>query len=293
MIGYRISRVELRNRIDESWLRRANKRAKEIEKAGKYEESTSIWSEVKPVYMELQGNSKCAFCERKLESIDFGKGEQAVEHFRPKGNLKPWPVPAVLNEAGVRTASMPEKKGGYYRLAYDLFNYSAACIPCNSALKRDYFPVAGHYRLDGVSPEDLLDELPLLIYPIGDFDTDPEELIRFHGISPYAVAADGHDRVRGLVTIAFFKLDSPGRKNLLLERARVIDNLFIALRLGEMTSNRSDKELASAAITAATAAEAPHANCARCFCRLYESDPGKARSLATAAAAFVDSKSRR
>src|SRR5260221_1573301 len=103
--------------------------------------------------MNLQGESKCSFCERKLESVEFGKGEQAVEHFRPKGNIKPWKLPAGLTAAGVALATPPAQKSGYFLLSYDLFHYSAACHPCNSALKREYFPVAKAHTLDGDCPE--------------------------------------------------------------------------------------------------------------------------------------------
>ena len=151
MIGYRVSRQRLRQLIEKAvpgWLNRAKERTAQFRKAGKYGETSSIWSDVKAVYMRLQGESKCAFCERKLESESFGKGEQAVEHFRPKGNLSVWKLPAALAAEGIPVTQTAAKQGGYYLLAYDVFNYSAACNPCNSALKRDCFPISGRLQSD-------------------------------------------------------------------------------------------------------------------------------------------------
>jgi hypothetical protein len=146
VIGYPVSREELCRLIEAhvpGWLDRATERTAQFRRQRKYEETSTIWSEVKAVYMQLQGGAKCAFCERKLEAVEYGKGEQAVEHFRPKGNIAAWKMPAALAAQGTpstqRATEPPAKLGGYYLLAYDVFNYSAACNPCNSALKRDYF----------------------------------------------------------------------------------------------------------------------------------------------------------
>ena len=81
MICYPISRADLEQRIREesdTWFARASQRTEYFRKQGRYEEKSSIWSEVKVVYMRLQGKSKCAYCERKMESEDLGKVEQDV-----------------------------------------------------------------------------------------------------------------------------------------------------------------------------------------------------------------------
>ncbi|MCO5164795.1 MAG: hypothetical protein M9894_00295 [Planctomycetes bacterium] len=147
--------------------------------------------------MELQGQSKCAFFERKLESVEHGRGSRPSSTSAPRGAVKPWLVPASLDGLGMRQGTK-ESASGYYLLAYHLFNYVASCIPCNSSLKGDYFPVRGKRRVPGdKSPQDLLAaEKPYLIYPIGDFDEDPEELITFHGISPMAKKWSGHGSAR-------------------------------------------------------------------------------------------------
>jgi hypothetical protein len=294
VIGYPVSRGKLRNLIEEhvpGWLDRASERTAQFRKQRKYRESGSIWSEVKAVYMKLQCGCKCAFCERKLESEEYGKGEQAVEHFRPKGNVKAWKPPAALAAQGIVVAPAPLKRGGYYLLPYDVFNYSAACIPCNSALKKDYFPVAGKHRLSGTRPEALLTERPQLIYPIGDFDDRPEKLIRFNGLSPHPVARAGDKRSRALVTIEFFQLDDLSRKNLIRERAMVIVGLFPALRMLEGKSRAAEKQMAQEIIKGFTAANSAHTNCARSFRRLYRSKPAEAADVFERAAALLSSKS--
>jgi len=145
--------------------------------------------------MELQGDCKCAFCERSLESKKYGKIEQDVEHFRPKASVKNWPVPAALKKLGVAPTAVPAGAKGYHLLPHHLFNYAAACKPCNSVLKKDYFPIAGAYATDGSDPAALTaGEQPYLIYPIGQVDDDPETLIDFHGTSPRAVSPEPHKR---------------------------------------------------------------------------------------------------
>lgn len=88
------------------------------------------------VSMELQGNCKCAYCERKLESIPFGTIEQDVEHFRPKGGVKSWEMPQWLKDQGIEATQVPHEGPGYYLLPYHPFNYAASCKPCNSRLRR-------------------------------------------------------------------------------------------------------------------------------------------------------------
>ncbi|NJL29049.1 MAG: hypothetical protein HC897_14765 [Thermoanaerobaculia bacterium] len=293
MIGYRISRQDLEKEIEKEkpgWLQRAKERKEKFRKLGRYEEASSIWSEVKPVYMQLQGGSKCAYCERKLESVQLGKGEQDVEHFRPKGNVAAWKPSSGLLAKGLKLATTPAN-GGYHLLAYNPFNYVASCKACNAALKRDYFPIAHSYDLGGEDPVALLGERPYLIYPLGDFDADPEALIAFHGVSPQAVAASGHERWRALVTIEFFRLDDAlARKSLVRERAAVIVALYPQLAACD-GGNAADKKVAKKIVAGYTAPAAPHTSCARSFEKLFLSDRETARALYEAAADFIDSVS--
>jgi hypothetical protein len=294
VIGYPISRLDLESRIhavNATWLARASARTQHLIAAGRYQEQSSIWSEIKPIYMELQGDSKCAFCERKLESVTYGRAEQAVEHFRPKGRVTPWRATSALKSQGVRVAKPPRKKGGYYLLAYDLFNYAACCHPCNSALKRDYFPVAAAHNLNGSTPEALLAEQPLLIYPIGDFDDPPESLIQFLGLSPQACATSGYPYHRALTTIEFFQLDGLSRKNLIRERAMIILALFPALEKLQSDAPAQEKRFAITIVKGYTSRSAPHTNCARSFKRLFETGNEEARAIFALAAKLVESAS--
>ncbi len=282
MIGYPISREDLDALIEmekPGWLKRAGERTEKFREAKEYKEKSSIWSEVKPAYMKFQGDGKCVYCERKLESIDYGKSEQDVEHFRPKGNIRSWRAPKQLKDQGVSTAAVPNEKGGYYLLSYQPFNYAASCKPCNSALKLDYFPIAGEYNLSGDDPKKLISEQPYLIYPIGDFDKAPEDLISFHGVSPRAVANDGHDRLRALVTIEFFKLDDTKRKNLLRERAVIILALYPQLEKLANSATGADKISAEEIIDGFTSPKSCHTNCARCFKALHDLDRIEAKEV--------------
>jgi hypothetical protein len=293
MIGYPIALADLENRIEEysaGWLKRAATRTARFRTAGRYLEVSSIWSEVKVVYMELQGGSKCAFCERKLESSDLGKVEQDVEHFRPKGRVKPWKIPKSLSQQGVTITSPPKNAQGYYLLPYHPFNYSAACKPCNSALKKDHFPISGKYDFEGDDPSKLTAEKPLLICPIGDYDESPEDLIRFHGISPLAAAPRGYRRYRALVTIEFFKLDNEAkRKNLIRERAMIIVALFPQLeKLADGATGTSSKR-ARELVEGFTSPLSQHTNCARSYRKLFQQDRETAEELFNLASKLISS----
>ena len=294
MIRYPVTEVELRRRIERTkpgWLRRAAKRTGKLRELGRYGESSSIWSEVKPVYMRLQGEGKCAYCERKMESVTYGKGEQDVEHFRPKGAIRVWDVPADLRRRGLRFTPVPPGNNGYYRLAYHLFNYAAACKPCNSALKKNGFPIAGTYQFEADNLEALEDENAYLIYPMGDVDDDPEELIEFHGVIPRPVSSRGRRRARALVTIEFFKLGDPGgRENLFMDRARIITALYPLLRNRTSDGEAPADEYVKTVISG-HGRRLPHLNCARSFVRLFERDPNEAQAIYDAALRLVFSSS--
>jgi hypothetical protein len=295
MIGYSISQANLEKRIeDESpgWLNKAKERTEKLRKEGCYKEKSSIWSKAKPVYMKLQGNCKCAYCERKLESVDYGKIEQDVEHFRPKGKVKNWRVPKLLSDQGINPTKVPNDDSGYYLLPYHLFNYTAACKPCNSVLKKDYFPIAGNYDLKGEDPKILLKEKPYLIYPIGDFDDAPENLICFHGASPQAVVSSGYKRERALVTIEFFKLDNgTKRKNLFIERARIIVTLHPFLEKLANGAVGTEKADSQKIVNGFTSPKAPHTNCACSFKHLFETDRAEAKAVFDKAVLLIASAS--
>ncbi len=293
MIAYRVTKAQLEALIEKKcpgWLQRAATRTAGFRQKGCYAESGSIWSEVKVVYMCLQGNCKCAYCERKLESIDLGKAEQDVEHFRPKGSVRAWKLPKALKDQGIVVAAVPGEDRGYFLLPYHPFNYSAACKPCNSALKKDFFPIAGKYDLAGDDPAVLTGEKPFLIFPLGDFDDAPEDLIRFHGVSPHAVARNGHDRERAMVTIEFFKLDDEAkRKNLFRERACIIVALYPQLEKLADGATGDAKVEAQGLVDGFTSPKAPHTNCARSYRDLFLDDRDEAEAFFIAAVGLITS----
>ena len=295
MIGYRISQVELQARIkalNPTWINRASDRTDIFRAKGFYKEKSSIWSEVKQVYMELQGECKCAFCERKLESVQYGKGEQDVEHFRPKKKVEPWRIPKHIKDQGVNPTPVPNKNRGYYILPYHPFNYAASCKPCNSLLKGNYFPIAGNYLFKGDDPKGLMSEKPYLIYPIGDFDDDPEDLIRFHGVSPQAVAEDKYKKARAMVTIDIFKLDDiADRNNLLRERAIIIVALNPQLEKLANGATGSMKTKAYELIDGFISANSSHTNCARSFKNLFETNSAEAKAIFDRAVELIVSSS--
>ena len=160
----------------------------------------------------------------KLESVEVGKIELAVEHFRPKSKVTRWRLPSALGGMGIALTNVQIPNGGDYLLAYDIRNYCAACGPCNTALKRNYFPIAGIY--DFTATDSMLFRQSSHYCSIR-LRTMQEQFIEFYGISPRPASQHGHARNRALVTIEFFKLDDANkRKNLIRERAQLLTAIF-------------------------------------------------------------------
>ena len=287
MIRYDISPRKLRTLIKQrvpGWIERAQKRTASFRKLGKYEEKSSIWREVKPVLMEVQGGAKCCFCERKFEETGLGRYELDIEHFRPKGNVKMWHCPPELIREGVKLTATVVAVNGYHLLSYHLRNYAVACKSCNSGLKKNYFPIAGPYDLNGDDPTKMKKELPWLLYPIGRLDIDPEEVITFYGYLPQSKSTKPHLRLRGLVTIFFFGLDDVfGRKTLLKERAWVIISLHLFLVGAEDKKNKQKAALVQEILKPSSG----HTNCARSFKRLFHADRTKAAEVASLAEKYI------
>jgi hypothetical protein len=225
------------------WLKKAKARTAQLIAAGAYidkkkwdklpakqkvvlPEPISVeWGSVKHVFMEVQ-NEKCAYCERKLaaETSKGGKGEHHVEHFRPKSSVKSWSAPASIN-----FVTGGPSVTGYYWLAFNLLNYCTACTTCNSGYKHDYFPISGARGIPGSPPGGQLNttEQPFLLYPLGKVDDDPEDVIRFRGITAFPPDRDpllppkdrknAHRNRRARVVIELFALNT--REELLFGRA--------------------------------------------------------------------------
>ena len=216
------------------WLARAEARTEILAAGGADPEFPSLWAEIKTVFIGLQ-HSKCVYCEKELEDQPI---EHDVEHYRPKGKVARWAVPKALARQRI-VVKQPARgsEPGYPLLAYHPLNYAASCKTCNSILKRSYFPIAGVRDPASRDPAAMAGERPFLLYPIGDTDDDPEDLIEFAGLSPQAKGA-GFRRQRALVTIWLFELN---RQWLQKDRAMEISRYFLALELarGDRPETRS------------------------------------------------------
>lgn len=303
MIRYPITRTELEGRIEHygrndlgktraTWLGLARSRTERFREVHHYAESKSIWSEIKPVFMRLQHN-KCAFCERRLESAEHGGAiEHALEHFRPKGTVSRWDTTEVAGQP-VDFPLGDAAEVGYYWLAYDLMNYSASCHTCNSPLKSSYFPIAGprgSVPADMESPDAALAALdavekPYLVYPIGNRDADPEEIMTFAGIVAVPKSAAG--RRRAEVMIDFFKLNE--REELRRERAEKLCDIDKALTVIGSDATAAKKIAACRDLERLKASGSPHASCVRAMSALCVADPDAAESLFNEAREFLES----
>lgn len=293
MIQYTISQQQLQQLLEQErpgWLDRAQERTDHFEVLGEYQESSSIWSEVKVVYMRLQ-YSKCAYCERQLESEEYGRIEHDLEHFRPKKKSKPWKLPQALQQAGVVLTSPVSGTAdpGYHLLAYNPLNYCTSCKTCNSRLKSNYFPIEGIRSTDVADPVHLGSENPLLINPVGDFDDDPASLISFYGLSPMATGSSDYKKHRGLVSIVFFHLDDRQRKYLFRERANIIVSLYTFLNMAKQAMTPEIKNVYEQLVDLYTSPSAPHTNCARSFREIYMQDLNEANELFLLAGEYLQS----
>jgi hypothetical protein len=254
--------------INASWRSAADARTRALKKKRKFVKGPPSWSDIKAVYMRLQHN-KCVFCERPLAGEVSGKIEQDVEHFRPKNAVKTWPK----SPASPYNFSTGGAGSGYYWLAYSLSNYAAACKPCNSTRKSNYFPVAGKNRGRSHESVRVLNqrERPLLIYPLGTIDDDPESLIGFDGILAKPTAAGGHNRNRALVTIDFFGLNT--REELWDDRFRTISDLWSKFHILQTSPDAQQTGAARRRLNDLVSDAGPQAGCARAFLRLIEADP--------------------
>lgn len=292
MIRYPISLDELRARIEAEapgWLADASDRTERLRSLGAYQETSSNWGLVKRVYMRLQYD-KCAYCERRLAAEDFGGAlEHDVEHYRPKSAVPRWPSPKLARRRKIsyRFATGEPFPEGYYLLAYHPFNYATACKKCNSPLKANYFPIAGESRIQGDDPVDLRDERPFLLYPVGELDDDPEEILAFIGLNPVPRVKRGPRWRRAKVTIDFFELDQ--REELWRERADKIVALFLALEVLREGKD-ANRDLAVHAIETLTSPAGPHTNCGRSFLSLYREDRTRAAEIAQSAQDYLDSQ---
>lgn len=285
MIGYRVSRTKLRKLIDAespTWYARAAAGGK------------PGWSEIKGVFIELQ-HQKCGYCEKLMPSplrrpdaphrTWGGRREYDVEHFRPKGSAKAWPSPG----SGLPPypfATGDAQRRGYPRLSHNPENYLASCKTCNADYKRDYFPIAGNRVSDSSSvPHHDSTEKPLLVNPLSSHTPDPEELIEFEGIVAVPRGKRGLRRKRGRIMIDFFGLNL--RDDLDFMRAAMIRLLWVQLELARTGSSKRKRAKADSEAQLLCSPQAPHANCARSFARLYLADRSRAEQYHKEAVALM------
>jgi 5-methylcytosine-specific restriction endonuclease McrA len=298
MIKIGVARAVLLARItahNKFWLRRAPERARRAIAARHVDERDGAWSAIKSVLILLQ-HHKCIYCESPLAKAADDATERIsvdydVDHFRPKNRVTPWPTEAEQRRrphldyaARVRLGA----RAGYVRLAFDPANYVVACKVCNTAYKRDRFPIAG--RPDSRSlHRSTLDarELPLLLFPFGDDGDDPEAFLAFVGPIVVARATRGHARLRARTVIDFFELDT--REDLIEARCHVLTLLWPQLELAA-NARRAERVRARAFLTAALEDGFPHAACARAFVALHARDRRGARRLFEAARSYLTSK---
>lgn len=280
MIRYKFTEAELIADIraddgakarKESWLNKAKKLTSELKKSPA-KKIASQWSEIKSVYTRRQ-HGKCAFCERLLGEHELAAVELDVEHFRPKNAVKAWPTPEIIAELKL-PRDFPKSAGhgeGYRLLAYHHLNYASSCKTCNSRLKSSYFPIAGKHLFKGDDPVTLQKvEKPYLVYPLGDFDDDPEEIISFQGYLavPHPKPTSPHHRDRARVMIAFFRLNAE-REDILLLRAKQLDNVFTRIELLNSTTETRKREEIWDDIQRLASAANDHAGCVRSILRIY------------------------
>ncbi len=284
--------------LSETWLEDAAERTKWYRKAGYFFDQRkdypqlpegisigSIWSTAKTYFMGLQGESKCAYCELKIEGVI----SHDVEHFRPKRGVKKWRprklVQRILEKEGL-TLTPPPDEGGYYLLAHDLRNYAASCKFCNSTMKGNKFPIVGRYDLATEDPREANSvEQPLLVNPVGSSDDDPEDLIEFEAIMPFPRASTGLKRARGIAIIDFFRLNDPKKRKTLFQiRAIMLVALFPQLEKTQEGATAAERQRAEQFVDRLrTQRNLPHLNCCRSFIRLFGRDPAQARAYYYAA----------
>ena len=219
-----------------------------------------------------------------------------IEHFRPKSKVAVWKAPRQFVAAGVTLTAPAGPKGdpGYRNLAYHPWNYAASCKVCNSVLKKNYFPIAGTRQSTATDPRKMKNEQAFFIYPIGDLDDDPENLIRFDGMHPEPSAPqETREYLRAIVTIEVFQLnDAVLRKELFRARAFLLRALYKELLTkSDPTSTLAQKAEADRWIAIYLEPTSPHTNCLKCLKQAFNRDRSEAAKWIANAAHFLSTGS--
>jgi hypothetical protein len=131
------------------------------------------WKKFKP-NMAPATFGKCGYCEVDVWGVDRFKGD--VEHYRPKGRID-----AIADKPDGTPSSTVRFTSGYPWLAYDWSNYILSCSPCNSAHKKNLFPVKPAPTTAPVEGSEK-QEKPLLLTPFGRKDPTKHLLFDEFGI---------------------------------------------------------------------------------------------------------------
>jgi hypothetical protein len=240
----------------------------------------SPWSDIKEVFVGLQ-LGKCADCERLVQAdLNENKVESDVEHYRPKKKTTAW----VSRDTKVKTG----RSAGYVWLAVNVGNYLLSCKTCNTTHKKNGFPIAGLVGQERQSIAALnAREKPFLLYPIGDFDDDPEDLIDWEGFVPVPKITESDDAFRfhrAQVNIEFFKLDQRHdvRRGCAEQICMVWDKFLLMLNVpAEAAEARAFLE------DYKTNSMYTHVACIRAFLRLIATDAVKAKQVVLAAKKYL------
>jgi len=133
---------------------------------------------------------KCGYCEVNVVAVDRFKGD--VEHYRPKGRVDR----LVVGPDSTVKKSELLFTSGYHWLAYSWSNYILTCNRCNSAHKRNFFPLKAE---PAAAPKagDEVKEDALLLNPFGP--KDPTKHLMFDRLG---VVGPRKGSVYGAATIA-------------------------------------------------------------------------------------------
>jgi hypothetical protein len=132
---------------------------------------------------------KCGYCEVNVVAVDRFKGD--VEHYRPKGR-----VDRLVVEPDGTVKVDPLFTSGYHWLAYSWSNYILTCNPCNSAHKRNFFPLKTEPAAAPKSGDEAKED-GLLLNPFGR--KDPTKHLLFDHLG---VVGPRKGSVYGAATIA-------------------------------------------------------------------------------------------
>ncbi len=240
--------------------------------------TTRHWPKVKDIFLDIQ-HHKCCYCETDIGGrVDKRTNErcrsvQDVEHFRPKSEVVSWNFPSNYPDPPTLGVG-PEK--GYPWLTHNEFNFAASCKTCNIDKKKCYFPILKGHPDYTTSPtlEELKSEEPLLVFPLGDSDKDPEKLVTFMGWDAVPHwEANSTEYWRAVATIELLDLN---RVDLLHQRRQMIASLARSWAgIREASQGYAEPK-------------AEFSSCAKAFLTLCANQPNVALELAKQAHAPLD-----